>query len=119
MRVRVKLHAALRKHLKADQWDGFDVELREGATVGDVIAQLGIPPKHAGMLVSGDEYLEVTSVLQDGQELNVFPPMAGGTSDGIRARGALTQRLGGGGVDHGSTDERIARCRRERWRTNR
>ncbi len=118
MRVRVKLHAALRKHLKADQWDGFDLELHEGATVGDVIAQIGIPPKHAGMLVSGDEYLEATSVLQDGQELNVFPPMAGGTSSGTCRRGALAQCRGGGGVDHGGTDERIAGSRSEGWRTN-
>jgi molybdopterin converting factor small subunit len=30
------------------------------------------------MIVSGAEHLEPTSLLHDGQEVNLFPPLAGG-----------------------------------------
>jgi molybdopterin converting factor small subunit len=80
MRVTVKLHATLKKHLPpGSSADGVEVEVTDGATVADVIERLGIPAKHAGMLVSNDEYLESTTVVRDGQEINVFPPLAGGT----------------------------------------
>lgn len=80
MTVRVKLHAILRKFLPADASDNTAVlELAAGATVSDAIARLGIPPKHARMLVSGDDYLTPDSPLREGQEVSVFPPLAGGT----------------------------------------
>ena len=79
MTVRVKLHAILRKFLPPGSEDNVAVvEVADGATVADVIARLGIPEKHAGMLVSGDDYVERTSRLADGQELSIFPPLAGG-----------------------------------------
>jgi sulfur-carrier protein len=79
MRVTVKLHATLKKYLPAGvQDEGVSMEVADGTKAGEIIERLGIPPKHAGMLVSGDKYLEVTSVLQEGQEVNVFPPLAGG-----------------------------------------
>lgn len=79
MTVRVRLHAILRKFLPPDAVDNAVVlELPEGATVSDVITRLGIPPTHASMLVSGDDHLKAESVLRDGQEVNIFPPIAGG-----------------------------------------
>ena len=54
------------------------VELHDGATVADAIARLAIPAGYAKMIVCGVDYLEPTSVLQDGQEVNLFPPLAGG-----------------------------------------
>lgn len=79
MRVKVKLHATLRKFLPAGSDDNAAVlDMPQGTTVADVIDHLGIPPDHAKMIVSGDVYLETTSVLHDGQEVNLFPPLAGG-----------------------------------------
>ena len=79
MTVRVKLHAILRKFLPSDARDNTVVmELSDGATVSDVIARLGIPANHASMLVSGDDYLEPETPLRDGQEVSIFPPLAGG-----------------------------------------
>jgi len=54
------------------------VELPDGATIADLIASLRIPPGHAAMMVSGDEHLGTSSVLRDGQEIHLFPPLAGG-----------------------------------------
>jgi molybdopterin converting factor small subunit len=79
MKVRVKLHAILRKFLPAGSEDNTAVvEIADGATVADVVAKLGIPEKHAGMLVCGDDYLQPTTKLADGQEFSIFPPIAGG-----------------------------------------
>jgi molybdopterin converting factor small subunit len=79
MRVTVRLHATLRKYLPAGaDGNAVSVELSPGATVADAVARLGIPPDHAKMMVSGGEHLERTSVLRDGQEVNLFPPLAGG-----------------------------------------
>ncbi len=79
MHVTVNLHATLRKYLPAGSTDNsVAVELPEGATVADLIGRLGIPADHAKMIVSGDEYLEVSSAVRDGQQINLFPPLAGG-----------------------------------------
>jgi len=80
MRVRVKLHGTLRKYLPAGSSENFvEVDLPNGATVGEAVSRLAIPPAHAKMMVSGNEQLEPTAVLRDGQELNLFPPLAGGS----------------------------------------
>jgi molybdopterin converting factor small subunit len=80
MRVTAKLFAQLRKHLPAGaDPSGIPVELPDGATVGDLIDRLGFPRDHAGIIVSGDQHLEVGSRLKDGQEVSLFPPLAGGT----------------------------------------
>jgi len=73
MKVTVRLHASLRRH-----GDSLERELGAGATVADLMAQLPFPAEHAGMIVSGDRQLEMNSALRDGQEINLFPPLAGG-----------------------------------------
>lgn len=79
MHVTVKLHATLRKYLPAGTTaNSVVVEMPEGANVADLIGRLGIPADHAKMIVSGDEYLEASSIVRDGQEINLFPPLAGG-----------------------------------------
>ncbi len=79
MHITAKLHGTLRKYLPAaSAANAVVVDLPDGATVADVVSHLGIPPGHAKMTVSGNEQLEPTSVLCDGQELNLFPPLAGG-----------------------------------------
>jgi molybdopterin converting factor small subunit len=76
--VTVRLFAALKKFLPRGSESGVVLELPLGSTVQDAIDALGIPSDHAGMLVSKDEYIEADSPLSDGQELSVFPPLAGG-----------------------------------------
>lgn len=78
MRITVRLHATLKKFLPPGTNGSAALELPDGATVGDLISHLGIPPGHTKVMVSGDAYLETTTVLHDGQEVNLFPPLAGG-----------------------------------------
>jgi len=79
MIVQVKLFATLRKyHPAGESNDPAPIELPDGATVADLLARLGIPPTHAGMVISRDEKLALQALLVDGQEVILFPPIAGG-----------------------------------------
>ena len=79
MRVTVNLHASLIRYLPSGSTGRAAVlDVPDGATIADIISQLGIPAGRTKMMVSGDAHLEPTTVLRDGQELNLFPPLAGG-----------------------------------------
>jgi molybdopterin converting factor small subunit len=77
MRITVKLYGPLRRFLAAGA-NQTVLDLPEGAAVADAVAALGIPPEHAQMIISDEDQLRPTAVLHDGQELDVFPPLAGG-----------------------------------------
>lgn len=79
MKVHVKLFASLRKYAPAGvTTERVIVEVPPGAAVRDAIAALGIPTEHARMIVSQEGQLEPSAPLVDGQQLDVFPPLAGG-----------------------------------------
>ncbi len=76
--ISVKLFATLKKYLPPGSEEGASLTLPSGSTVLDVIDALKIPPEHATMLVAGDSYVEKTTLLTDGLQLSIFPPLAGG-----------------------------------------
>jgi sulfur-carrier protein len=79
MQITARLHGTLRKYLPAgSKGNVITVDVPDAATVADVVDRLNIPRDHARLFVSGDEHLHSTAVLRDGQELNLFPPLAGG-----------------------------------------
>jgi len=83
MNVTLKLYASLSDFLPPDaQQNQVRLELPEGATVGAVIERYRLPPKLTHLvLVNGafvpPEVRAVTS-LRDGDQLAVWPPIAGG-----------------------------------------
>lgn len=79
MRVRVKVFATLRRYVPPEGAEaGVEVELPEGATASAAIAALGIPAENAALVVSDEGPLSPGSPLRDGQEISLFPPLAGG-----------------------------------------
>jgi molybdopterin converting factor small subunit len=80
MQVRVKLMAALRGKLPPGAQGGVAVlELEPGATVAAALERLGVPAGHVHLvMVNGRQEPDRTRALADGDELTVFPPMAGG-----------------------------------------
>ena len=76
--ITVKLFAALKKYTPQGSRDGVSLSLPAGATVQDAVDMLNIPREQAGMLVVDDTYVEVGTVLENGLELSIFPPLAGG-----------------------------------------
>lgn len=77
--ITVKLFATLKKYAPNGRAEDIPLTLPAGATVRDAVDRLDIPHDQAAMLVAGDTYVQPETVLEDGQEISIFPPLAGGT----------------------------------------
>lgn len=76
MHVRVRLFAALRERAGSGS---VDVELPEGAVLGDVWPALGLGEEPDGLLYALNRaYAEPSSRLAPGDEVAVIPPVSGG-----------------------------------------
>jgi molybdopterin synthase catalytic subunit len=74
--VRVRLFAALRERAGAGT---LELDLPDGATVGDVWARLDLGDEPSGLLYACNRaYVERTAALQPGDEVAVIPPVSGG-----------------------------------------
>ncbi len=79
MKIEVALFATLSKHLPpGTQSRRATLEVKDGATVRDVLNQLGVPPELPNILLVEGRQAPETTVLVEGQTLSVFPPLAGG-----------------------------------------
>ena len=77
MVVSVKLMAVLRGKLPPG--GKASVELEPGATVASLLDKLGIGAAHVHLvMVNGEMEPDRQRLLKDGDELTVFPPVAGG-----------------------------------------
>jgi len=74
MHVEVKLFATLRK---PDVRQG-QIRLTDGATVGDLLQRIEIPPADAAIVLVNGKHAQVERQLQDGDVIALFPPIAGG-----------------------------------------
>ncbi len=83
MKVEIKLFASLRAKMGNGTGKG-QMELEEGTSLWDVITKLEIPPELAHMtLVNGqhcpaEQEWREQKLLQEGDVVSVFPPLAGG-----------------------------------------
>jgi MoaE-MoaD fusion protein len=76
MQVRVRLFAQLRERAGSSS---VDVELPEGASVGDAIAALGdVAAGLPVVMAVNREYADEGAVLSAGDELALIPPVSGG-----------------------------------------
>jgi len=79
MKIQIALFATLSKYLPAGAQNRRAViEVKDGATVRDVLNQLGVPPELPNILLVEGRQSSETTVLTEGQTLSVFPPLAGG-----------------------------------------
>jgi molybdopterin converting factor small subunit len=80
MKITVRLFATLSKHLPPGavrNCAGIDV--REGATVGEVIGGLGLDQKAPKLaFVNNRREKDLARALKEGDDLAVFPPIGGG-----------------------------------------
>lgn len=70
----MKLFATLRNFGPEEQ----EIELPEQATLGDVIALLRLPEKIPTLKIVNGEHRNLKHPLKDGDEIALFPPIAGG-----------------------------------------
>lgn len=80
MQVQVKLMGALRGKLPPGSQGGkASVEVSSPCTVDGLLQHLGVGPGQAHLvMVNGDMAHERTRELAEGDEVVVFPPVAGG-----------------------------------------
>jgi len=79
MKVEVRLFATLQPYLPAGgHGDRVSLDLPPGATVRDVVKSLKIPGELACLTVVNGRDAEPEQVLAPGDELALFPPLAGG-----------------------------------------
>jgi molybdopterin synthase catalytic subunit len=79
MKVEIRLFATLQSYLPAGaDGDGISLDLPAGATVGDVVESLKIPGELACLTVVNGRDAGPDQALAPGDELAMFPPLAGG-----------------------------------------
>lgn len=77
--VHVKLFATLRQYRPGlGIGEAFPVELPDGATVADLIQTLGLPQGEVKVVFVNALFREPEHVLDDGDEVGIFPPVGGG-----------------------------------------
>jgi molybdopterin converting factor small subunit len=79
VKVTVACFGALREYLPSDgAGNRADVECGEGATVEKVAASFGIPEGSVFVILVNGEQRAVDHELEDGDEITLMPPFAGG-----------------------------------------
>lgn len=79
MKVEVNLYATLSRYMpNGSKGPTHVVEIRDGATVGELLRQLGVPEKSAKLIFLDGMHSNLDAVLKEGSRLGVFPPVGGG-----------------------------------------
>jgi len=75
IRIDVKLNASLRRYDRTHSEHGLvPLELGEGATVREVIGELGIPAEKAKMVILNGKGATLDAPLSNGDRVALFPP---------------------------------------------
>jgi molybdopterin converting factor small subunit len=77
MNVTVRLYATLRD-LSPGRGTSVTVDLVPGATIADVVKTLGIPDDAVRLAFVDGIARDETWILKPGDEIGLFPPIAGG-----------------------------------------
>jgi sulfur carrier protein ThiS len=80
VQITVKLMASLRSKLPAGATGATTrMDVQSGSTIAAAMEQLGIPSAHIHLVtINGEMEPDRSRVLVEGDELVVFPPVAGG-----------------------------------------
>lgn len=83
MRIGFKLFASLTDHLPSDRkGNRVELEVEEGTTIASLIARYRIPERSAHLVLVNGHFVppsqRATRRLAEGDELAIWPPIAGG-----------------------------------------
>lgn len=79
IRVKVKPFATLRRYFPhLGVGEALEVELPNGATVGQLMNHLGLPADQVRVVFVNGVSRDENHPLADGDEVGVFPPVGGG-----------------------------------------
>ena len=74
-RIRIKLFATLQRFMPAST-ENYDIE--KGTTIRSLLQQLDLPENKAKLIFIDGVKAELTTVLQGGERVGIFPPVGGG-----------------------------------------
>ena len=79
MPLQIFLNATLRQYVQGyNPYQGISLEIPPGTTVGQVMAQLGLPAKEVTLIMVNGRRQEADFQLQGDERLGLFPPIGGG-----------------------------------------
>jgi molybdopterin converting factor small subunit len=79
MKIRVRLLGLLSKEVSSyDTARGLEIDVPQGATYGDIITTLSLPPEKAGMFSVRGILKKRDEPMVEGDEVHIFMPLAGG-----------------------------------------
>ncbi len=79
MNVNVQLFAYFRKEIPGlDEEGRKDMSLPDKARISDLLKTLGIPPGRFKLIIHNGLHCKEDKVLCDGDQVSIFPPIAGG-----------------------------------------
>ncbi len=79
VRVQVRLYAGLRRYRpELGHGEGTEIELGPGSRLRDALEALDIPEHETKQCFVNGVVQDSDHVLEDGDEMGVFPPIAGG-----------------------------------------
>ena len=79
MNVHVRLYGTLGKEFPDhDPLAGFETEISENATLGDLIDRLGIPKSKIGLVTVQGSLAKVDHPLTHGDDVRIYRPVFGG-----------------------------------------
>jgi molybdopterin converting factor small subunit len=77
MEIEVKIYGDLRRFAPGDK-SGFTLRMAPGATVGDAVVMMGIPPDVQRVTLVGGRRAPDEMPLEPGATMVLFSPVAGG-----------------------------------------
>ena len=78
MRLTVRLFGDLRRYLPKGQ-ETIEIELPEGSTASDVLERVGIHPGEVWLVRANKQIVSEDTPLNDGDDLEIFEPVGGGS----------------------------------------
>jgi len=79
LKLTVQLYGTLRRAFDDyDHSSGIQVVLPEKSSIYDLLAHLNLPSEGLGMIYMDGTVLNKNSQLQDGTQIKIFQPIAGG-----------------------------------------
>lgn len=79
MKIKVKLFANLRQYLPgAPIGEAVEIDTPEQYTLGELAAQLNLPPDEVKICFVNGIICELDQKLNPGDEVGIFPPIGGG-----------------------------------------
>ncbi len=79
MRIELRLYASFKSYLPGNRnGNSCTMEIEEGTTVQELLRKLNIPAGATKVVFVNGVHAEEDKVLQEGDRVGAFPPVAGG-----------------------------------------